>query len=215
MRPATSILTATLLVLTAPALAGKETGEVYKWKDEDGTWHYGDSVPPQYAEQDKHVLNKRGIHKGIIEGKKTAEELEAERLAAEAERQEELRRRDDMALLATYLNVQEIEMHRDRRIELYEAQSRVTELYLNNLKVRLRKLEQEASHYMPYSPDPEAPQIGSELVEEIDETQATIARHQQNLAKFGRDVEEIRRRFQNDIRRFRELKGVMADSQGP
>jgi len=196
-------------------MAGKESGEVYKWKDENGTWHYGDSVPPQYAEQDKHVLNKRGIQKGIIEGKKTPEELEAERLAAEAERQAELRRRDDMALLATYLNVHEIEMHRDRRIELYEAQSRVTELYLNNLKVRLQKLEQEASHYMPYSPDPEAPQIDTELLEEIDETETTIARHQQNLARFESDVEEIRRRFQSDIRRFQELKGIMADSQSP
>ena len=47
--------------------------------------------------------------------------------------QKELQMRADRALLATYQNVDEIVMHRDRRVELFQAQSRVTELYLRNL----------------------------------------------------------------------------------
>ena len=138
----------------------------------------------------------------------SAEELEAERIAREAEIAEEVKRRKDLALLGTYLTVEEIKLHRDRRVELFEAQTRVTELYLTNLERRLNKLKQEASHYTPYSPDPDAPMIDPELVADINETQATIDRHKNNLQKYERDVAEIIRRFETDINRFRELKGI-------
>ena len=69
--------------------------------------------------------------------------------------QKELQLRADKALLATYLSVEEIVMHRDRRIELFQAQSRVTELYLRNLERRLTRLKHEAAKYRPYSDDPE------------------------------------------------------------
>lgn len=196
-----------LLLAPLPAIA-QETGKIYSWTDEDGHVHYSTQVPAEFAEQDKRVLNERGIEVDIIEGKKTAEELEAERMAREAEIAEEVERRKDRALLGTYLTVEEIKMHRDRRVELFEAQTRVTELYLTNLKRRLNKLKQEASHYTPYSPDPDAPMIDPELVADINETQATIERHKRNLNKYERDVAEIIRRFEVDINRFRELKGI-------
>ncbi|MDH3551542.1 MAG: hypothetical protein OER22_02910, partial [Gammaproteobacteria bacterium] len=70
-------------------------------------------------------------------------------------------------MLSTYVNVNEIEMHRDRRVELFQAQARVTELYLRNLRRRLDKLKSEAGRYKPYSSDPGAPTIDPDLVEEI------------------------------------------------
>ena len=60
---------------------------------------------------------------------------------------EKLQKRQDQALLATYLSVDEIIMHRDRRVELFQAQSRVTELYLRNLQRRLDNLRSEASRF--------------------------------------------------------------------
>lgn len=196
-----------LLLAPLPAIA-QQTGKIYSWTDENGHVHYSTQVPAEFAEQDKRVLNERGIEVDVIEGKKTAEELEAERMAREAEIAEEVKRRKDLALLGTYLTVDEIRMHRDRRVELFEAQTRVTELYLTNLERRLNKLKQEASHYTPYSPDPDAPMIDPELVADINETQATIERHKNNLRKYERDVAEIIRRFETDITRFRELKGI-------
>ena len=71
--------------------------------------------------------------------------------------QKELQARADQALLATYLSVEEIVMHRDRRVELFQAQSRVTELYLRNLERRLTKLRSaRPKSYQPYSEDPDA-----------------------------------------------------------
>ena len=113
-------------------------------------------MPPEYRDQKKDILTNEGIKIGSISGRKTPEELEAERVAAELALQIELQKRADKALLATYLSVDEILMHRDRRVELFKAQSKVTELFLTNLAARLLKLEREASRYQPYSADSDA-----------------------------------------------------------
>ena len=58
-------------------------------------------------------------------------------------------------------------MHRDRRIELFQEQARVTELYLRNLQRRMDSLLEEASGYQPYSDDPDAPIIDPDLANDI------------------------------------------------
>ena len=198
-----------VLLILAPLAAGADgQGTVYKWVDADGEVHYSDSVPAQYAEIDKQLLNDRGITVGVMRGKKSPEEIEAERVAAEMAQQEELKRRADQALLATYLTVDEITMHRDRRVELFQAQSRVTELYLRNLERRLTNLRREASHFRPYTDNPDAPMVDADLVADIGETQDTITRHQRNLERFQADEQQIIARFQGDINRFKSLKGI-------
>jgi hypothetical protein len=110
------------------AAGAAETERVYKWVDEDGQIHYGDSIPPEFSDLPKQVLNDHGITVDHLEGRKTPEQLAAEKQARELALQKELQNRADQALLQTYLSVDEIVMHRDRRIELFQAQSRVTEL---------------------------------------------------------------------------------------
>ncbi len=199
----------TVFLILAPLAAGAdEQGRVYKWVDTDGKLHYSDSVPAKYAELDKQVLNDHGVTIDRVRGKKTPEEIEADRVAAEMELQEELQRRADQALLATYLTVDEILMHRDRRVELFQAQSRVTELYLSNLERRLTNLRREASRYRPYTDNPDAQMIAPDLVQDIGTTQDTITRHQRNLERFQADEQQIIARFQGDINRFKALKGI-------
>ncbi len=202
-------LTLGLLVFSVSAAAAeKDDGRHYKVVDEEGNTYYGDSVPPEYSDFDKQVINDHGVTVGEIEGRKTAEELEAERRAEALRLQKELQLRADQALLATYQNVEEIEMHRDRRVELFQAQSRVTELYLRNLERQLEKLEREASRYAPYSEEEDAEMIDSVLIKSIDETRDTIVRHKNNLEKYKQDEAVIIERFAGDITRFKTLKGI-------
>lgn len=196
------------LTFSISAGAAGKGGKIYSWVDDEGVTHYDDQVPPEYAEQNKDVLNERGIRIGYIQGRKTEEELEAERKAQELQLQKDLQLRADKALLATYLNIDEIRLHRDRRVELFQAQSRVTELFLSNLAGRLQKLEREASRYQPYSADPDAAMVDPDLVDEINDTMATITRHENNLQKFQRDEDSIIERFEGDINRFKDLKGI-------
>jgi len=197
-----------LLVFAASAGAAGREGSVYRWVDNDGIVHYDDSVPPEYREQNKDILTSEGVKVGSIRGRRTAEELVAEREAEELALQKELQKRADKALLATYLSIDEIRMHRDRRVELFQAQSRVTELFLTNLSGRLLILEREASRYQPYSSDPDAETVDPDLVDEINETKSTIQRHQANLEKFQSDELQIVARFEGDISRFKTLKGL-------
>ncbi len=201
---------AILLLCFLPALALAQ-GKTYKWQDESGVPSYGDSIPPEAAEQEKQILNDAAITVDVLRGKKTEEEKAEEARLLRVAEERELQRRADQALLATYLSVEEIEMHRDRRVELFQAQARVTELYLKNLRNRQEWLQMSASKYRPYSDDPNAEMITPDLLDDMNETKDTIARHEQNLKRYKREENEMNSRFETDIQRFRKLKGIKDD----
>jgi hypothetical protein len=185
-----------------------ETQKMYRWVDDDGVVHFGDSIPAEYSEIERQVVNEHGITVDVMRGKKTEAEIAEEKRQQALRVQRELQRRADMALLATYLSLEEIEMHRDRRVELFQAQARVTELYLRNQQKRLQRLETMASAYKPYSEDPDAKMIYPELAEDLVDARETIKRHQENLKKFHEGEQRIVARFEGDMERFKALKGL-------
>jgi hypothetical protein len=211
-------LGAIVLVVAAIALpsigsAQSRRGEgtrLYKWTDRDGVVHYGDKIPPEYANLDRDVLNDQGIPIGFEEGEVTPEERavleqrEREREAARMAR-DEIARRDHM-LLETYLTVSDIEDLRNRRLELLESQIKVTELYLNNLRKRLVGLQAEAGNFKPYTTRADAPQVPENLALDIRRTTASITLYEQTLARTRSDQQALRASFDKDISRFRELK---------
>ncbi len=203
------LIVATASILLLPlASAAAEHQRLYRWVDSNGVVHYGDHVPAEYADLEKQVLNEYGVTVDVLRGKKTAEQIAEENRMAELRRQAKLQRRADEALLATYLSVDEIVMHRDRRIELFQAQSRVTELYLRNMMHRMTELREEAFKYQPYSSNPDAAMIDPDLAEDILVTKATIKRHEENLERFREGEQNIVARFDGDITRFKSLKGL-------
>lgn len=203
-----TIVALSLLPLGALAAPKKQEAKLYRWVDSEGVVHFGDSIPAEYADLERQVVNDHGITVDVLEAKKTAEELAEEKRQEELREARELQRRADQALLATYMSVDEILHHRDRRIELFQAQARVTELYLSNLRRRLESLELEASKYQPYSQNPEAKMIDPDLAADIVTTKDKIALHEANLKKYQEDEENIVARFDGDIDRFKKLKGL-------
>jgi hypothetical protein len=197
-----------LLILPIGVSAAGQNQKLYRWVDTDGLVHYGDSVPAEYAELERQIVNEHGITVDTLRAKMTAEEIAEEKHQDDLRMQRELERRADQALLATYLTVDEILMHRDRRIELFEAQARVTELYLRNLERRMSVLKDEASGFQPYSEDPDAEMISTDLADDIASTKETITRHEANLQRFQNDQQGIVARFDGDINRFKRLKGL-------
>jgi hypothetical protein len=197
-----------LVVVPISVAAAQKSQKMYRWVDSDGAVHYGDSVPAEYAELERQIVNNHGITVDVLRAKMTAEEIAEEKHQDDLRMQRELERRADQALLATYLTIDEILMHRDRRIELFEAQARVTELYLRNLERRMSELKDEASGFQPYTDDPDAEMIGTDLANDIAMTKETITRHQANLQRFLNDQQGIVARFDGDINRFKKLKGL-------
>jgi hypothetical protein len=190
----------------------RQEGGIYRWVDKNGVTQFGDTIPPEYADRDRDILNNQGVPIRFEEGEITPEErAEQERLAnvAEAERRArlEVARRDRM-LLETYITVADIEDLRDRRLELLEAQIKVTEAYLGNLRKRLVTLQDEASAFKPYTTKPDAPQIPPNIALELSRTLELINTYEATLARTRGDQQNLRDSFDKDIARFRELKGV-------
>lgn len=205
------ILLSVIFCLLAPLGADAQERGRYKYVDEEGNLVFTDKPPPESADKPKDVVNNQGVTVDQVEGRKTEEQLAAEEAAKALAVNKELQLRADQALLSTYVSVAEIEMHRDRRVELFQAQARVTELYLRNLQRRLDKLKGEAGRYKPYSSDPAAQPIDPSLVEDIGETEGSIDRHKENLKKFRDEEQRIHERFEGDIERFKAIKGISAD----
>lgn len=209
---------ATLLVVAAIVLPsdssaqrGQREQRLFKWTDDKGVVHYGDKVPPEYADRDRDVLNGQGVIVDFEEGEITeAEAAAAAAREAEAEKERlakaEIARRDRM-LLETYVAVGDIEELRDRRLELVESQIKVTELYLGNLRKRLVSLQEEASDFKPYTTRENAPQIPENLQLDLSRTTSMISLYEQNLSRTRSTQEQLRESFEEDIARFRELKG--------
>src|SRR6266700_6429054 len=57
---------------------GTDKGIVYRWTDEQGVVHYGDRIPPQYAQKERAVLNARGVEMRKLDAQKSPEEAAAE-----------------------------------------------------------------------------------------------------------------------------------------
>ena len=82
-----------IIVLTAAAglsivMADTSAQQIRKWVDKDGVVHYGDRVPPEFADRDRVILNEQAVPLGFEEGEITPEErAELNRIAAEQERE--------------------------------------------------------------------------------------------------------------------------------
>ena len=209
---------AVLLGAATVAAAASTTNskqQVYKWTDEKGVVHYGDTVPPQYADQDQTVLNSQGVPVTVIPGRRTPEQQAAEtaRRASEDQKRQTaaLNRQRDQNLLATYLTVEEIEALRDRRADILDGQARVTTAYLDQLRARQRQLEQQVQKFKPYNTASNALPLPERVAEDLVRATSDIATQERNLESKQQEVDKMRAQFASDIARFRELKKIETD----
>jgi hypothetical protein len=176
---------------------------LYKWVDEKGVSHYGDQIPPEYANQEHEVFNSKGVQVDHLDAQKTPEQVEIEEQRKKAA--DELRNRDKN-LLITYTSVQEIERLRDQRLALLTDQMRVTSQFLDLLTGRMHKLEKATMAYRPYSSDPQATQMPDQIADDLVHMANDIHTQEQNLLEKQREDAMMRAQFESDIARFKELK---------
>jgi len=207
-----NLVTLAALIWGGSAMADSQDDTVYRWKDKEGVTHYGDRVPPEYAANERALLNEQGVEIGRVEGEKTnAQKEEAKRRAVLLAQQRKTRDAAllrDKVLLSTYLSIEEIESLRDRRIELVAGQIRVTQIYLDNLRQKLLKLEKEAQRFSPYSNNADAQPIDEKLARELSDTLDSIMLYEQNLARSRREQNQLSAKFDSDINRFKQLHSL-------
>jgi hypothetical protein len=175
----------------------------YRWVDEQGVVHYGDSIPPQYAEKAHQQLNRQGVEVGHSEAQKTAEQLAAD----ERDRTEVIKQKQhDAFLITTYTSVKDIETLRDQRLDQLQGQRVAAEQYVDNLQSRLVALQGRARHFRPYNARPDARRMPDDLAEDLVRTLNELRTQNTALMAKSEEVSAMRAQFQTDIERYRELR---------
>jgi len=187
-------------------------GIAYRWVDEQGVVHYGDNIPPQYASQDRAILNAQGVEVGHLDKQKTPEE---EAVAARARDALMKQKQHDAFLVSTYTSVKDIEALRDARLEQLKTQRAAAEQYVESLRVRLASLQSRALTYSPYADRKDGWRMPDDLAENLVRTVNELRVQSGALTAKGAEETALRTQFQADIERYRELHAIHSQSPAP
>ncbi|OGS98279.1 MAG: hypothetical protein A3F73_11740 [Gallionellales bacterium RIFCSPLOWO2_12_FULL_59_22] len=188
------------LVFSLPAAA-----KLYKWVDDQGVTHYGETIPPQYAGKDRVELDKSGrtIKK---EEKLTPDEQRAKELADAKEREEKEaaleQKRHDNALLNTYSNVKEIDLARSRNLQQVDARVNSISSQLKMVEANLAGLKKETDGY-----NAAGKKIPPSLQQDLDESQKRLDKLQRDLEKVQAEKAALDARYDAEKARYKALTG--------
>ncbi len=174
------------------------------WTNGEGVRECGNAVPTEYAQQGHTVYNDQGVQVGTHQRAKSGEELaEEQRLAAlqaEEKRKTEEVAKADRVFLETFGSEDDLILARDGKVSAIDGQIRLLESHIHKSEadlgrrmVLVKSIEQRVL-FLYYN-----------VLADIESTRAQIAAHQANIESKRREQDTIRRRFDQDLERFRKL----------
>ncbi len=201
------IFMAVALLLASPVQA-----KIYKWVDDKGVTHFGDSIPPQYADRPRSELNDDGQVVKKISGPLTPEQLKAkqdeEAKQKQAQQAAAEQKRHDQALLNGYSNAQEIDLARDRNLQQVDLAIGSIQTRMKSVQMRLDDYNKQAGRFtQAHKPVP------ADLQTDLKDTQTEMQNLQVMLKQKTKDKEDIRARYAKDKQRYLELTGQSAASK--
>ena len=167
-----------ILILCA-IFGGTAEAKLYKWVDDNGVTHYGETIPPEYANKDATRFSDKGrIEKQI--DKLTPEEQRARKSEASQKKIEqqatlESKRRDN-ALLSTFSNENEIDLARDRGLQQIEARIKGVTLLIQSAQDSLEAYNKEKAGLLANNK-----QLPKSLIEDISKAEEKVVKLQKEL----------------------------------
>ena len=188
------------LTLSFPAMA-----TLYKWVDDHGTTHYGETIPPEYADKDHQVLNKAGrvirSEEVMTPERRRAKDIEDAKKREEAEAALE-QRRHDKTLINIYNSVDEIDLARARNVQQIDARINAINASLKIANDNLLSLQAEAEHYAKTNR-----KIPFSLQKDLKNAQDRLAKLQHDVTVPQAEKAALEARFAADKARYIELTG--------
>lgn len=182
---------------------------IYTCRDRNGRTITSDRPIPECADRAMRELGPSGVVKREIAAPLTPEQQRAKaiddrnkKLADEAARE---KKRRDAALLAAYSNEAQIEGARRRALADAEDSIKTSRSHLADLNSEHKALAQEVEPYknkrLPFA-----------IKRRLDDNEAAISDEEATIKMRQTDVGRINQRYDEELRRFRELtapgKGV-------
>lgn len=188
------------LTFSLPAAA-----KLYKWVDDQGITHYGETIPPEYADKNRDELSQSGR---VIKKEEvlTPEERQAKKQSDAKKREDEKaaleQQRHDQTLTNTYSNVKEIDLARSRSLQQVDARIFSINSQVKMASDNLLGLQNEADGYTKANKP-----IPASLKDDLLETQRRLERVQQTLEKLKAERTSVEARYDADKARYQELTG--------
>jgi chromosome segregation ATPase len=179
------------------AFGATAEAKLYKWVDDKGETHYGEVVPPEYANKDKVQFNEKGRE---VKRKDAAGDAVQDKKRAEEEQAAIDRRRRDQALINTYSSEKEIDLARDRNLQQIVARINSVQTLLKTAQDNLDNYRKEAE-----SAKKGGRKIHDSLHADIAEAEKKVEKLKQELAAAQDKESSIKASFEADKERYREL----------
>jgi chromosome segregation ATPase len=178
--------------------------KIFKWVDEKGVTHYGETIPPEYknqaaTEMSKHGVTVRKVDAAVTgEDQKKAVEEKAIKDREDKQRAFEQRRRD-MALMNTYTSARELDEHRERTLQVPMQTLKGLEPRLKKAQDRLTALQAQATALAKKGKPTDA------LDQDVADEKAEIDSLKADMDRIQAQIEAIKVKFDADKKRFLEL----------
>jgi len=205
MKPVkSSLLGAGLIFLVL--ISGSVQAKLYKWVDDNGITHYGETIPPEYANKNNVLLNDKGQvtkrnEKATEEQKRAVEEAAAKKRIAETELQEQ--RRKDMSLLNTYSSEQEIELARTRNLQQAETRVSSIKMMKKTAETNLSRFQSEADSKVKAGKP-----VHASLQADLTESKERLEKLTRDLTAAEEKAALLNANYDAEKKRYRELKGT-------
>ncbi len=206
-----------LVLLSGTAIAAKsgvnDDRMRYKWRDESGTLHYADTVPPEALKFGYEVVNQQGVVVRRVERAKTEAELAAAKAEA-AKRAEEQRKADDAArndaqMLAAYPTEEDLRKSLQAQIDLIAQNIQATELGIasqeKSLAERLVHAAEQERNGKPVPPP---------VQKQINDLRTGLTEQKAYLERRTADRVAMEKQLVSEIERYRTVKQRADDQRG-
>lgn len=179
----------------------------YKWVDDKGITHYGDTIPPEFKDKANAELSKRGITIKKTDQALTPEEIRARQEEEALAEQDELRAKEqkrlDQALLQTFTTEKDIDLKRDRDLQQIELGIANNQSVLKSAEKRLAENRARAEGLTKAGkPIPDG------LKQDIESDESGKLRLERLIGKKREELGVVRAKYDDYKHRFAELQSL-------
>ncbi len=205
LRMFTGAVTAATLLAVTPATQAQK---IICWKDASGkVIGCGDRVPPEFQKNESKRLDERGITRQTSVSAGEAARLKAEAdkkatLKLEEDRRIAEQRRQDTALVNTYTAAAEIDVRRDRELQ-------VVDLQIQQLKAAVKgAVDAHTAQKTRYANFEKKGKVPDNVKDDLKAAAEEESRVKTRIADKEKDKERISTSYAQQKARFIELKGA-------
>jgi hypothetical protein len=186
-------------------------GKIVCWKDKSGkVLGCGDKVPPEFQSNATKELDRRGVTRGTTESaedgaQRRMREQEAARVKADEERRTIDLKRQDTALLETYSSEKEIDLKRDRDLQVIDLQIEQLNTALKSAVARQSEVKSRAD-----AVEKNNKPVAGGLKDELVRAAADKERLEERITAKQKEKEELRARYTDYKKRYAELRSGSA-----